>query len=58
MVEGIHLKNSALEQGTRKRMKILKVNPNKDIDIELVENILKEALSLYDEKGLKAYITI
>jgi len=47
MVEGDHLEHARLEKGTRKRMKILRVNAAKDLEIELIENILKDALDLY-----------
>ncbi|NQX82740.1 MAG: DUF1801 domain-containing protein [Flavobacteriaceae bacterium] len=47
MVEGKHLTHPVLEQGSRSRMKILRVNPNKDIDINTIECILKKALDLY-----------
>lgn len=51
MVEGEHLKQAELEQGTRKRMKILRINSKKDLKVELIERILKEALDLY-RKGI------
>ncbi len=53
MVEGKHLTHSSLEQGSRSRMKILRVNPNKDISIKLIQNILEEALNLYREGIIK-----
>jgi hypothetical protein len=51
MVEGAHLKHAELEQGTRKRMKILRINSKKDLKVELIESVLKEALDLY-RKGI------
>jgi hypothetical protein len=47
MVEGAYLQHSCLEQGTRKRMKILRVNPTKDLEVDLIESVLKDALDLY-----------
>jgi hypothetical protein len=46
MVDGIHLNHSLLEQGNRAKMKIFSVNPNEDIDIVSIHEILKEAVSL------------
>jgi hypothetical protein len=53
MVEGVHLEHSNLEKGTRKRMKILRVNSTKDLEIALIEEILKEALDLYRNGVIK-----
>ena len=39
MVEGKHLSHPELEAGNRSRMKIFRINPNKDIDIEIDTNI-------------------
>lgn len=47
MVEGNYLTNPRLEKGTRKRMKILRIDPRKDLEIELIEKILRDALDLY-----------
>ena len=46
-VEGNQLDHHALEQGSRKRMKIFRVNPNQDIPVELVHELLQLALVLY-----------
>ena len=53
MVEGKQLTNKYLEEGTRKRMKILRIDSHKDIPIGILNEVLKEALLLYknDEKG-------
>ena len=51
MVEGKHLAHPELEEGDRSRMKILRVNPNKDLPIKTIKAILKEALDLY-RKGI------
>ena len=50
MVEGKHLDHLALEIGNRKRMKILRVNPNKDLPIDTIRDILDQALELYKKK--------
>ena len=47
MVESKHLKHPELEEGSRTRMKIFRVNPNKDLPINLIITILNEALDLY-----------
>ena len=46
-VEGKHLNHPELEAGNRSRMKILRVDPNKDLPIETIEALLNEALDLY-----------
>lgn len=53
-VEGKHLNHPLLEEGNRARMKILRINPNKDIPIEVVYELLKEALDLYRNGVIKA----
>lgn len=47
MVDGNLIKHEALEKGSRKRMKIFRVNPNLDLPVQTIEEILKEGLSLY-----------
>lgn len=47
LVEGKHLDHPDLEQGNRARMKIFRVNPNKDIPIATIKLILDQALDLY-----------
>lgn len=47
MVEGRYLDHPELEEGNRSRMKILRVNPNKDLPLKTIENILQKALDLY-----------
>lgn len=51
MVEGQRLEHPQLEAGTRARMKILRVNPNEDLPIEVIRTILNDALDLY-RKGI------
>ncbi len=47
--EGNKLDFPELEKGSRTRMKILRVTPNEDLPILLIEEILQKALSLYQE---------
>ncbi len=47
MVEGKRLVHPALEAGKRSRMKIFRVNPNKDLPKNTIEHILQKALDLY-----------
>lgn len=51
MVEGKYLNHSKLEEGSRSRMKILRVNPDKNLHIKTIEGILQNALDLY-RKGI------
>lgn len=51
MVEGKYLVHPELEAGNRSRMKIFRVDPNKDLPIETIEAILQESLDLY-RKGI------
>jgi len=53
MVEGQHLDHSLLEQGDRKRMKILRIDPTADLPIVMIHEILKKALDLYRDGIVK-----
>ena len=46
-VEGRNMNHHLLEQGNRKRMKILRINPEEDLPIEVINEILSEAILLY-----------
>ena len=46
-VEGRYLDHADLEAGSRNRMKILRIDPLKDLPIETIEFLLQEALELY-----------
>ena len=46
-VEGQHLDHSDLEVGTRKRMKIFRVNSTQDIPVKTISQLLQTALDLY-----------
>ena len=54
MVEGNRLDHPALEAGTRARMKILRVDPNADLPLEAIEEVLGMALDLYRNGVIKA----
>ena len=56
-VEGIRLTHPSLEAGNRKRMKILRVDPEKDLPLRTIQSILKDALDLY-RNGVIKTITI
>lgn len=47
MVEGKHLDHPLLETGERARMKIFRVNPDRDLPIDTIKGILDQALDLY-----------
>lgn len=47
MVEGKYLDHPELEEGDRTRMKIFRVNPNKNLPLNTIESILEKALDLY-----------
>ena len=53
MVEGKYLNHPKLEGGDRSRMKILRINPNKDLPIKTIGSILKTALDLYRKGVIK-----
>jgi hypothetical protein len=46
-VEGKYLDHPKLEVGGRSRMKIVRIDPNKDLPIDLIELLLNTALDLY-----------
>ncbi len=53
MVEGNYLDYPELKSGDRKRMKVLRVDPNTDLSIALINEILKSALDLYRSGKIK-----
>lgn len=53
MVEGKYLDHPKLEEGYRSRMKIFRVDPNKDLPIKTIERILQTALDLYKSGVIK-----
>jgi len=53
IVEGKYLSHPKLEEGNRSRMKILRVDPYKDLPIKTIEDILQKALDLYRNGVIK-----
>ena len=53
IVEGKHLDHPQLEAGDRSRMKIFRVNPNKNLPVKTIKNILQTALDLYRKGVIK-----
>ena len=53
IVEGKYFDEAFLIQEERNRMKIMLFNPNKDLPIETIENILQKAISLYKTGTVK-----
>ena len=47
IVRAKEIDHPKLEQGTRKKMKIYRINPNEDIDIDELLGILREVMELY-----------
>lgn len=50
LVEGKLIDHPDLEEGNRKRMKIFRVNPNTDLPLKTIEEIIGKALSLYKKE--------
>lgn len=46
-VEGKHLNHPELEIGERSRMKILRIDPDSDLPLTIIQSILNDALDLY-----------
>ena len=47
IVEGHRINHPLLEKGNRSRMKILRINPNLDLPLPIINEILNEALDFY-----------
>tara|TARA_B100000809_G_scaffold251192_1_gene284442 strand:+ start:14156 stop:14506 length:351 start_codon:yes stop_codon:yes gene_type:complete len=45
---GNEIEHPLLEAGNRTRMKILRINPNEDIDVDSIQEILTEAITCYN----------
>lgn len=52
-VEGKHLDHPKLEIGKRSRMKIFRVNPDKDLPLQTIKSLLNNALDLYRKGKIK-----
>ena len=48
LVEGKHLTHPALEAGNRKRMKILRIDPVKDLPIDIIQEVYDQAIKFYE----------
>lgn len=46
IIDGHLINHPSLEKGDRKQIKIMRVDPNEDIDVEAIEEILKEAIEV------------
>jgi len=53
IVEGKYLNHPKLEDGNRTRMKIFRINPNRNLPIKTIESILQQALELYRTGEIK-----
>jgi len=53
LVEGRHLQHPKLEVGDRSRMKIYRVDPNKDLQVDTISLLLNKALDLYRNGTIK-----
>ncbi|WP_067149752.1 DUF1801 domain-containing protein [Pseudotamlana agarivorans] len=53
VVEGKRIDHPELETGSRSRMKILRINPNKDLPINTIKDIMTIALDLYKNGIIK-----
>lgn len=52
-VEGKHLDNPQLETGQRARMKIFRVDPKKDLPLDIIQLLLTKAIDLYKNGTIK-----
>lgn len=50
IVNGSDINHPALEAGNRKKMRILSIEPNKDINLNLVQDILTQSAQIAEEK--------
>lgn len=46
LVEGRNMSHPSLKAGDRKRMKTLPINPNQDLEMVVIREVLNEAISL------------
>lgn len=47
VVKGIFIDHPMLDQGNRKKMKVLPIDPNEDIPLVIIHEILDEAVTYY-----------
>lgn len=48
-VEGRYMEHPKLESGDRKRMKVYAVDPEIDMDIDEIQDLLQEAMNVQDK---------
>ncbi len=53
IVEGSRIEEPFLIRGNRSRMKIMLIDPNKDLPIKTIENVLQKAINLYKTGAIK-----
>jgi hypothetical protein len=46
-IEGRHLDHTSLVSGNRTQIKILPINPDEDLPVEFIEDVVKQAIDLY-----------
>jgi hypothetical protein len=47
VVKGLFIDHQFLDQGDRKKMKVMNIDPNTDIPVEVIHEIFNEAIILY-----------
>ena len=52
-VEGNYLVHEKLDYGNRNRMKMLSINPNIDLPMDLINELLRSAINLYISGAIK-----
>jgi hypothetical protein len=54
IVEGNKINHPQLEKGNRSRMKILRIDPESDLDMDTIGQVLNEAIDLYKNGIIKS----
>jgi len=47
IVKGILIEHPSLDQGDRKKMKVMSIDPNEDISVEIINEVFDEAVGFY-----------
>ena len=50
VVKGIFIDHPSLDQGNRKKMKVMNIDPNADIPVEVIYEVLGEAVLFYEKR--------
>lgn len=53
VVQGLKIDHPLLEQGNRSRMKILRIDPNADLPLEVIHQILLSAITVHENGTIK-----